>query len=65
MMNREPARFEAAPASCEQAEEPRDWTRVGILLALQPLSWRLGLDWSQWHALSIDVGPLRFTVAWP
>lgn len=60
-----PTTPEEVPSITEQEEEPRDWTVLGVSIALQPLSWRFGLDRSEWRQASLDLGPFRFTVAWP
>lgn len=53
--------------------EPRDWSHAGVLLAFQPFNWSLGIgrpwkagmDRSMWRVIAFDIGPFRFTVAWP
>lgn len=49
----------------EEAVEPRDWKRAGVLIAFQPFNWALGIDRSQWRAISFDLGCFRFTVGLP
>lgn len=63
MMPDPPSNWNSPPA--EEATEPRDWTRMGVLIALQPLSWKIGLDQEGWRQISFDFGPFRLTVAWP
>lgn len=47
----------------EEQREPRKWGRLGLLIALQPFDWKFGIDREYERQVSLDVGPLRFTVA--
>jgi len=58
-----PPNWNGYPAT--EDSPPRDWSRLGILVAFQPFSWKLGIDRSEWRCIVFDVGCFRLSVAWP
>ena len=44
---------------------PMQWKRVGVMFAIQPLSWHVGIDHERRDFLALDLGPFRITVNLP